>query len=136
MAYINPEWYKQDEHARSLKVADHVANYNDSIDRQIRIACINGGIKTSEIPVDLSGFLTSDVLIHYGISLAIYEIFTGHWGIRATGGDRDIYDQKREDYAGRVAKAENLINRTNVLGTDDEKVDDQNRAKLTSIPVV
>lgn len=136
MSYINPVWYNGDEHARALKVADHVENYNFTIDLQIRTNCINAGVKVSEIPVGLDGFLTSDVLVQFGIATAIYEVFTGHWGIRATGGDRDIYDLKREQYQVKINEAKRMLNRTNILGTDDEKIDPVNTARLISIPLV
>ena len=133
MGYINPEWLNQDEHARALKAADKYDNYSEAVDREIQEACLDAGVKTADIPVDVDGYVTGVHLRNLGVSYALYALFSGHWGIRDSSSD--IYLDKSNRYRDEWRDRKRKLTAAKIIGNEDCVTSVSARARASTVPM-
>jgi hypothetical protein len=121
MAYLNPDWLLQDEHAEYIDDVADISAYDVAIDREVETIALTKGVRVDEIPVDGSGYLDSRVLQSYAIAYAMYVLFRGYWGKRS--GNQDIYYDKMIVYEREVQRLSSFVTYGSIIGLEDTNGD-------------
>lgn len=121
MAYLDPSWLSEDEHAEYINSVENITAYTNSVDREIETIALSKGVRVDEIPVDGSGYLTSRVLQSYAIAFTFYRLFAGYWGKRQ--GEEDIYYDKMTFWREEMTRIKGMITEQSILGLEDSNGD-------------
>jgi len=113
-----------DETVEDIIERDDLTSYYDDIDREIKSASFDVGVKPEDIPVDGDGYVISMRLQSLGKFYGLYRICRGYNGIG--GGDsEDVYSRWKgyyEDYQEELGKLSD-ISITGGAETDTPTVD-------------
>lgn len=114
MALIKSEWLDSDRHAKMLDGAGWYFGVSDTVDNDLIVEFENRGIKESEIPVDVLGFIDSRVLRKIGTNYALFRLFSSNWGVRDSA-DIDIFKEKAWRYDIAYSEGIEMLTRSMVI---------------------
>ena len=132
MALINTDWLYIDEDAQNIINIDNIDAYSNAVDEEIRSVCAEVKISSDDIPVDGSGYVTSDVLKRYGRYEFLCMLFRGYRGAGRNGVE-DIYAEKANVYCDLAQKARGQITYESVIGVDDDGYAQGETAKIRQV---
>ena len=116
MSYVNPEWLSVDELASQIVAKEDLTSFFAEMDDEVKRQLVMAQVKTIDMPVDESGYITSLFLKDYMVNYALVRLYNYYQG--SGQGIDDVYSSGSEKYYDAMIRAEKKLNYYTITGAD------------------